>query len=164
MFVGIDRTKTPVHAIRGLCLLLRRGVPLDLATFISAQATMRSPTLEERVMKIRRVVTGHDGHGKSVFVSDTEVNPITVQAMPGAEFHRLWGGDRAPRFPDDGARPQEATYFPPIGGYRFGMFTLPPSTQAASPVDAANRAASQELNEKLPGLADYMEADAPGMH
>ena len=115
-------------------------------------------------MKIRRVVTGHDGQGKSVFVSDSEVNPITVQAMPGAEFHRLWGGDRAPRFPDDGARPQEAAYFPPIGGYRFGMFTLPPSTQAAAPAYIDNRTASQELNEKLPGLTDYMEANAPGMH
>jgi mannose-6-phosphate isomerase-like protein (cupin superfamily) len=115
-------------------------------------------------MKIRRVVTGHDGHGKSVFVCDTEVDPITVQAMPGAEFHRLWGGDRAPRFPDDGARPHEAVYFPPVGGYRFGMFTLPPATQAAAPLRADSAAASRELNEKLPGLADYMEVDAPGMH
>ena len=46
-------------------------------------------------MKVRRVVTGHDRSGKSVFVSDTEVEPVTASLLPGAEFHKLWGGDKA---------------------------------------------------------------------
>jgi hypothetical protein len=56
-------------------------------------------------MKIRRVVTGHDEKGKALFVSDEEVEPLTLAALPGAEFHRLWGADRAPTFPDRGEPP-----------------------------------------------------------
>ena len=56
-------------------------------------------------MKIRRVVTGHDEAGKAVFVDDREVEPITVALSPGAEYHRLWGGNDAPSFPDDGSPP-----------------------------------------------------------
>jgi len=115
-------------------------------------------------MRVRRVVTGHDRSGKAVFVSDLEVQPTTVGLMPGAEFHKLWGGDRTPSFPDDGASPPQPTYFPPVGGFRFGMFALPPATSAAGPQLADRAAAARELEEKLPGLASYMEPDAPGMH
>ena len=115
-------------------------------------------------MKVRRVVTGHDRSGKAVFVSDGEVEPVTVQILPGAEFHKLWGGDRAPSFPDDGAPPAQPTYFPPVGGFRFGMFTLPPSSQATGPAIADSAVAARELEEKLPGMAGFMEPDAPGMH
>ena len=115
-------------------------------------------------MRVRRVVTGHDRSGKAVFVSDAEVEPVTVTLIPGAEFHKLWGGDRAPSFPDDGSPPAQPTYFPPIGGFRFGMFTLPPNTGGAGPAAAGSAAAMRELEEKLPGMASYMEPDAPGMH
>src|SRR5215475_14456776 len=63
----------------------------------------------ECAMRVRRVVTGHDRSGKAVFVSDLEVQPTTVGLMPGAEFHKLWGGDRTPSFPDDGASPPQPT-------------------------------------------------------
>ena len=114
-------------------------------------------------MKVRRVVTGHDSNGKAVFVSDEEVAPLTPALNPGAEFHRLWGGDDAPHFPDDGSMPAHATYFPPVGGFRFGFFTLPPAgTRLAEDVDVA--AGLRELEEMLPGLAAHMEPDDPGMH
>src|SRR6476620_7077281 len=51
-------------------------------------------------MDVRRVVTGHDGDGKAVFVSDTTVAPVTLALLPGSEFHQLWGADEPPRFPD----------------------------------------------------------------
>ena len=51
-------------------------------------------------MDVRRVVTGHDGDGKAVFVSDTTVAPVTLALLPGSEFHQLWGADTAPQFPD----------------------------------------------------------------
>jgi mannose-6-phosphate isomerase-like protein (cupin superfamily) len=114
-------------------------------------------------MKVRRVVTGHDANGKAVFASDVEVDPLTVSLLPGAEFHRLWGGDQPPTFPDDGAPPAQPAYFPPVGGYRFGFFTLPPeSSQESGALDV--QAAMAEMEEKLPGLTSYMEADNPGMH
>ena len=77
----------------------------------------------------------------------------------------MWGGDQPPRFPDDGTAPAAANYFPPLGGFRFWLFTLPPETSAGeseSPIDVV--AALPELEAKLPGLAQYMERDAPGMH
>ena len=76
-------------------------------------------------MDVRRVVTGHDASGKSVFVSDEKVAPRVPVLLPGSEFTLLWGGDTTPQFPDDGSMPSWHTYFPPIGGFRFSMFTLP---------------------------------------
>ena len=114
-------------------------------------------------MDIRRVVTGHDEKGKSVFVSDGPLPPVTLSALPGAEFHKVWGGDEAPTYPDSGSPLPHVTYFPPVGGFRFGLFTLPPAGAAApTAVDAGSAAA--ELEEKLPGMAAVMEPDDPGMH
>lgn len=115
-------------------------------------------------MDVRRVVTGHDAGGKAVFVSDEQVAPIIPSLLPGNEFHRLWGGDEAPRFPDDGSRPDDRSYFPPVGGFRFGFFTIPPDGGAGAPPDLDMGAALAELEEKLPGLAGHMEPDNPGMH
>lgn len=114
-------------------------------------------------MKVRRVVTGQVDGGKSVFVSDEMVEPITVSLMPGAEFHRLWGADETPKLPTDGSPPSQQHYFPPANGFRWGFFTLPPaSQQTLEDLDFGN--AMQELEDKLPGLAGHMEPDAPGMH
>src|SRR5215831_6426869 len=101
-------------------------------------------------MKVRRVVTGHDRSGKAVFVSDREVEPVTAELLPGSEFHKLWGGDRTPSFPDDGAEPAQPTYFPPIGGFRFGMFSLPRASSAAPPEPKDVALAASELEAKLP--------------
>jgi mannose-6-phosphate isomerase-like protein (cupin superfamily) len=108
-------------------------------------------------MDVRRVVTGHDASGKSVFVSDEEVPPL-----PLTGFHRLWGGDRISEFPDDGSMPEHDMYFPPIGGFRFGMFSLPPETTAGSEVDAT--ADLTDLAVEVPGLLRYMDVTDPGMH
>src|SRR3546814_4221265 len=62
-----------------------------------------------------------------LFASDEAVAPVAPVLMPGSEFHRLWGGDEAPRFPDAGDQPAAGSYFPPVGGFRFGLFTLPPA-------------------------------------
>lgn len=114
-------------------------------------------------MKIRRVVTGHDENGKATFVSDDEVEPITVALSPAAEFHRIWGADEPPRFPDDGAPPAQPAFFPPVGGFRFGFFSLPPAgTQLPAGLDLP--AALVEMEEKLPGMIGCMERDNPGMH
>jgi mannose-6-phosphate isomerase-like protein (cupin superfamily) len=114
-------------------------------------------------MNVRRVVTGHDSRGKAIFVSDGDVPPITLSMLPGTEFHRIWGGDEAPRFPDDGVERPAPAYFPNVGGFRFGFFSLPPAGHAG-PRDLDMEAGRAELEEKLPGLAGHMEPDDPGMH
>jgi mannose-6-phosphate isomerase-like protein (cupin superfamily) len=114
-------------------------------------------------MKVRRVVTGHDRNGKAVFASDQQVDPVTPALWPGYEFNGLWGADQAPTFPDDGSPTAQSSYFPPVGGYRFGVFTIPPGTVVA-PADLDLQAGLAEIEEKLPGVLAYMEPDNPGMH
>ena len=46
--------------------------------------------------KVRRVVTGVDAAGKSVFVSDEPVDATTLTLLPGSAFHKLWGADVVP--------------------------------------------------------------------
>ena len=114
-------------------------------------------------MKVRRVVTGHDRNGKAVFASDEPVDAMTMALMPGWELHRLWGADQAPAFPGDGSPTAQPSYFPPVGGYRFGLFTIPPATEPP-PADLDWRAALAEMEDKLPGMVACMEPDNPGMH
>lgn len=114
-------------------------------------------------MKVRRVVTGQVDGGKSVFVSDELVEPVTVALLPGTEFHRLWGADDVPMLPTDGTPTSQQQYFPPPNGFRWGFFTLPPGTDAT--LEGTDiEAALKELEEKLPGMAGHMEPDHPGMH
>jgi len=114
-------------------------------------------------MKVRRVVTGHTGDGKATVASDTEVDAITLDFLPIGEFHRLWGADEAPTFPDDGSPRPAPAYFPPVGGFRFGLFTVPPQSQAL-PENLDFQRAFAEMEAKLPGMAAHMEMDCPGMH
>jgi mannose-6-phosphate isomerase-like protein (cupin superfamily) len=115
-------------------------------------------------MQIRRVVTGHDANGRAVVAHDDLVDGFRPALMPGAEFHRLWGADVAPRFPDDGGPPPPGAYFPPVGGFRFGTFTLPPAGAGAVPADLDVAAALADVEAHLPGLLGHMERDDPGMH
>jgi mannose-6-phosphate isomerase-like protein (cupin superfamily) len=115
-------------------------------------------------MDARRVVTGHDEAGNAIFVSDEKVPPVTPALLPGSEFHQLWGCDTTAAFPDDGSRPAAPRYFPPVGGVRFGFFTIPPDGGAGAPADLDLTAAFAEFDQKLPGMAEYLERDDPGMH
>lgn len=114
-------------------------------------------------MSVRRVVTGHDDNGKAVFASDELVDPVTLDLLPDTEFYRLWGSDDASRFPDDGSAPSAIQYFPPVGGFRFGIFTVAPDSVVMLE-DLDIEAALTEMETKLPGLAGHMEPDNPGMH
>ncbi len=80
-------------------------------------------------MKARRVVTGHDAASKSVYVSDFIVAPDAVRKL-GFEFLKLCGADRPANSPDDGSPTACGDYFPPRGGYRFGIFTIPAASVA----------------------------------
>ena len=115
-------------------------------------------------MGVRRVVTGHDESGKSVFASDRDRRARPAGVAPAAEFYQLWGGDKTPQFPDDGSMPDWHSYFPPIGGFRFGMFTIPPETGAAEQDLVNVEEAVADIEGKLPGLLRYMDPSDPGMH
>jgi mannose-6-phosphate isomerase-like protein (cupin superfamily) len=114
-------------------------------------------------MKIRRVVTGQTAAGKSVFVHDAGVDPITLAALPGYEFHRMAGSDHPPALPTDGNANIPPAYFPALNGYRFGIFTVPGNAvRGSTSIDPA--AALVEMASKLPGMAQVMEREGRGMH
>lgn len=115
-------------------------------------------------MNIRRVVTGHNTSGKSVVVQDRCVEPQTAALLPSTEFYLLWGGDETPHYPDRGVMPDWHTYFPPIGGFRFGVLTIPPAGAVEEATDLDREEALVDLEAKLPGLVRYMDPNDPGMH
>ena len=116
-------------------------------------------------MNVRRVVTGHTAEGRATVASDTVVEPITTALVPGMAFHRLWGGDRPPVFPDNGAPLPGEQYFPPLGGFRFLVFTIPPGSRAAvtAPVGDVG-AAVAKFERECPGLLGALESMETGMH
>ena len=68
------------------------------------------------------------------------------------------------RSPTTGRRPTRPRYFPPVDGFRFAFFTIPPDGGAGAPADLDFAAALAEFDQKLPGMAEHLEPDAPGMH
>ena len=112
---------------------------------------------------IRKVVTGTSAAGKSVVVSDSSVEPMTIAMMPGAEFFYFWGDDTMPVYPDPGLEPPYKTWFPAAGGYRFELITVPPNS-TPKPTGLDRNVGLAEAKEKLPGLMDVMDPDHPGMH
>jgi len=111
----------------------------------------------------RRIVTGHDAAGRSVFVSDSTVEPVTPALLPGSGFHQIWSRDATATIPSDVGAADGARYFPGVDGFRFLFFTLGPDS-VTLPEDLDIRAALDELDQRLPGLADPLEPDHPGMH
>ena len=87
----------------------------------------------------------------------------TVQLAPSAQFYPMWGSDEPCNFPDDGSPPAWASYFPGVGGFRFGLFTVAPRS-AVLAADLDMQGAFEEMESKLPGLAGHMEPGKPGMH
>ena len=112
---------------------------------------------------IHCVVTGQNKAGKSVIASNTSLKPVSVTMLPGYEFCRLWGSDSVPALPSDGTPTAQPGYFQPKNGFRFGIFSLPPAT-STTVQQTATPAALEELQQKLPGVMEVLEADHPGMH
>ena len=112
----------------------------------------------------RRVVTGYDAEGRSIFASDEVVEPIVVALRPGAEFVKVWGFDEIPTFPSSGDAPGLQNFFPPEGGCRLWILTFPPDSWAVRAPGFDEESAIAEYNAKLPGVLNQMETDNPGMH
>jgi mannose-6-phosphate isomerase-like protein (cupin superfamily) len=137
---------------------------LSNATEVAARAPgERGHGDYNRAVNVRRVVTGHDAAGRSVFASDEEVAPIVADLFAGWRFHALWGADAPPVYPDDGRQPAWSAYFPAPGGLRFSLSTIPPEG-TAPPEDLDVAAAEAQAEQRLPGLLGVLEPDDPGMH
>jgi quercetin dioxygenase-like cupin family protein len=113
---------------------------------------------------VRRVVTGHSGQ-RSAVAGDHLVEPVVVSALPGYSWHRIWSQDQPPAGQDghEGSPPGPGqAHFPPPGGLRFTIYTVPP--QGTGPAAARTAEAGRELERALPGRSRYMEAGQDGMH
>ena len=116
---------------------------------------------------VRRVVTGRNGR-RSAVAGDQLVEPVVVSALPGYSWHRIWSQDQPPAGqdgpdgPDDPPPGHGQAHFPPPGGLRFNIYTVPP--QGAGPGAARTAEAERELERALPGRSRYMETGQDGMH
>jgi|SRR5690348_8122741 len=113
---------------------------------------------------VRRVVTGHSG-ARSAVAGDHLVEPVVVSALPGYSWHRIWSQDQPPAAREGREGPPPGAgqaHFPPPGGLRFTIYTVPP--QGTGPAAELAAGAERELERALPGRSRYMETSQDGMH
>lgn len=111
----------------------------------------------------RLVVTGHAPDGTAVVTYDQTHEPRTSPGLPGVELNYLWGADGVQSYPDAGEEPAWTAHFPPVGGFRFVTYTLPPADFEA-PADAASPEHQAHAVATFPGLLDTYEDDGSGLH
>jgi uncharacterized cupin superfamily protein len=102
----------------------------------------------------RRVVTGIDAAGRSVFVSDDGLGDTSASGGWAAD---VWGSDVTLRLPADGSCPEYETFFPPSSGFRVKMVVLPPE----APLDERREAARRNPRS---GPYAVWANDGSGMH
>jgi quercetin dioxygenase-like cupin family protein len=117
-------------------------------------------------MDIRRIVTGHDAQGQSVFVSDTATPRSAVfKSIPGQACAQVWATPSGASLPHREGDPTLArgSLVPGPGGTSLLIVSLPPDTVMADPaLDPA--VVGAELGAALPGLIESFEPGHPGMH
>jgi hypothetical protein len=112
----------------------------------------------------RLIVTGHSPAGDAIFVEDRRPDPVSVQALPGADFYLLWGTpDGNALVGEKDAAPVLRPYFPGLGGSRALFLRWAPFAAEPEPVPDAATIRS-EVDDKLPGLLDPFEKEGEGMH
>src|SRR5258707_11708520 len=96
---------------------------------VSENVTMNKPDEKRQGMKVRTVVTGHDGKGRAVFVRDEQVEGTPIPGLGELAF--LWSANEPATYPDAGANPMAPGIFPPVGGIRFLMTSYSPDSVVA---------------------------------
>lgn len=117
-------------------------------------------------MQYRRIVTGHDASGKSVFVSDAAAPRTTAfEHVPGFVTSLLWETppDAAIQASPGDPAIAAGSWVPAPNGTNLMFITFPPDCVMASP-DFDPGAAGGEYMQVIPGLAEKFEMDNPGMH
>ena len=116
--------------------------------------------------KIRRVVTGHTPAGKSVVASDdVPSRVVTIKGLKGFSLTGVWATDYGMTTVPGSDDPTGAmtTFVPGEGGTRFHITVFPPAGEPL-PRGVEPEAVLDEMRTNLPGLAQSMEPEHPGMH
>jgi len=111
------------------------------------------------VHRIRRVVTGHDRTGKSIFVEDRKApNVLEMASMPGVALTDLWRTATSPAS-NSGSRDAAAGKIklePPASGTILRIVEFPPDSKWRKSADARKAFASIGAG----GAPDHGSADA----
>ena len=117
-------------------------------------------------MSYRRIVTGQDSNGQSVFLRDETASRTTeFQHIPGFMTSLLWETSPDAVIPVMSGDPAVVarSWVPGPGGTNLMFITFPPDSVMMGP-DFDPMAAGGEYMQELPGLAEKFEKDSPGMH
>ena len=88
---------------------------------------------------VRRVVTGTI-NGRSAVAGDDLVQAVKVSPLPGYAWHRVWGFDDPPGDPPRAELEGSLAHFPPPGGLRYHVYTVPPQySQPSRTLSAGSR-------------------------
>ncbi|OGA73001.1 MAG: hypothetical protein A3G27_04135 [Betaproteobacteria bacterium RIFCSPLOWO2_12_FULL_66_14] len=118
---------------------------------------------------VRRVITGFDGSGRSVFVEDGAAPVRINQTRPGLRSSVVWATGRLPvpvMDPDRGS--QVHGIMPPAGGSVLKIIDLPPEPK--DPTERARVLADQKERITKVGVAPekgvrrHPDGPHPGMH
>src|ERR1700722_2382435 len=130
---------------------------------VNRSATRKTKSVNDeqlgRPMGYRRVITAKDETGKSVFIGDETLEPLTLSFLPGVEFYRFGGGDDAPYVGPGAEIPTYREFFAAPGGYRFMISTIPADQTVQAPQTMDKKAVLAEVEEKLPGLLHASERE-----
>jgi mannose-6-phosphate isomerase-like protein (cupin superfamily) len=83
--------------------------------------------------QLRRIVTGHDKHGKAVIAAQGAL-PVALElpTVPGTVFHEVWATAATPPVIDNGPDPTIGPLMlpPPRHGTRVRIVDIPPDSEA----------------------------------
>lgn len=113
---------------------------------------------------MKRVVTGFDEKGRSVFVSQEQ--PEVTYENSSVRWTELWSSypdDTLPIDPPCGPERESVhgSVFPSVGKSIFRLLEFSPVAFDASKLSEQE---IQKVTSSLPGLIDHLEPDNPGMH
>ena len=131
--------------------------------------SFRSATTASELPPPKRALTGRDEARKSVFRSfDVTPKVVEIDSNPGLTFYELYSTDGVPKLTGREADPMlgKTRAFPGPGGTFFRLISYPPKRAPGYklPEGVTFQSALKELSEKVPGMGDHFELDAPGMH
>jgi mannose-6-phosphate isomerase-like protein (cupin superfamily) len=114
---------------------------------------------------VRLVVTGHDTLCKSVFVRTGLLESKAAVHVPGFSSTSAWATGANFKVPDADAafRSRLRSQHPDPGESRLLVVTFPPDSVVMSP-DFDSQAASAEMAQIAPGIAERFEVEHPAMH
>jgi hypothetical protein len=118
---------------------------------------------------VRRVITGYDASGKSIFVEDSPAPARANPNRPGMWSRHVWATGRIPVPVDDQDRSTEVHgIMPPEGGSVLHIIDYPPEPADPAEREKALRAIAEIVKkagtQPEPGVRRSPDRRHPGMH